>query len=62
MIMSQTSCVYLGPFADDTCTYTTDRKEGYVFSAIGTWCESWNIKVNHDKTQAIYFSHRLKPP
>jgi hypothetical protein len=23
--------VYLGFFADDTCIYATDRKEGYVF-------------------------------
>jgi hypothetical protein len=26
----QTPGVYLGLFADDTCIYTTDRKEGYV--------------------------------
>jgi hypothetical protein len=24
-------------------------------------CERWNIKINEDKTQAIYFSHRLRP-
>ena len=23
-----------------------------------TWCEKWNIKINEDKTQAIYFSHQ----
>jgi hypothetical protein len=45
----QTPGVYLGLFADDTCIYVTDRKE--------TWCERWNIKINEDKTQAIYFSH-----
>jgi hypothetical protein len=26
----QTSGVFLDLFADDTCIYTTDRKEGYV--------------------------------
>jgi hypothetical protein len=26
------------------------------------WCECRNIKLNEDKTQAIYFSHRLRPP
>jgi hypothetical protein len=26
------------------------------------WCTRWNIKINEDKTQAIYFSHRLRPP
>jgi hypothetical protein len=26
------------------------------------WCESWNIKINEDKTQGIYFSHSHRPP
>jgi hypothetical protein len=26
------------------------------------WCERWNIKINEDKTQAIYFSHQRAPP
>jgi hypothetical protein len=45
----------------------TDHKEGYILrklqrglSAIETWCERWNVKINEDKTQAIYFSHRLR--
>jgi hypothetical protein len=45
-----------------------DRKEGYVLrklqrglSAIGTWCERWNIRINEDNTPAIYFSQRLGP-
>jgi hypothetical protein len=25
------------------------------------WYEHWNIKINEDKPQAIYFSHRLIP-
>jgi hypothetical protein len=25
------------------------------------WCERWNIKINADKTQAIYSSHRSAP-
>jgi hypothetical protein len=65
---SQTLGVYLGLFADDTCIYATDRKEDYVLrklqrglSAIETSCERWNIKINGDKTQAIYFSHRFRP-
>jgi hypothetical protein len=64
----QTPGVYLGLFADDTCIYATDRKEAYVLrklqrglSATETWCKRWNIKINEDKTQAIYFSHRIRP-
>jgi hypothetical protein len=26
------------------------------------WCERWNIKINEDKTQTIYFCHKNKPP
>jgi hypothetical protein len=53
MILPQTSCVYVGIFSDDTCVYTTDRKEGYVLSAIEMWCEDLNIKINHDMTGHI---------
>jgi hypothetical protein len=63
----QTPDVYLGLFADDTCIYATERKEGYILrnlqwglSAIETWCECWNLKINEHKAQAIYFSHRLR--
>jgi hypothetical protein len=27
-----------------------------------TWCEGWNIKVNEDKTQGIFFSRSRRPP
>jgi hypothetical protein len=47
----QTPGVYLGLFADDTCIYATDSKEGYVLrklqrglSALETWCERWKKK------------------
>jgi hypothetical protein len=26
------------------------------------WCERWNIKINEEKTRAIYFTHRNSPP
>jgi hypothetical protein len=26
------------------------------------WCERWNIKINEDKTQVIYFTHRNRLP
>jgi hypothetical protein len=65
----QTSGVCPDIFAYDSCIYATDRKENYALrnlqrslSAIEKWCEHWNIKVNEDKTQAIYFSHRIRPP
>jgi hypothetical protein len=59
---SQTHGVYLALFADDACLYATDRKEGFVISSMETWCESWNIKINKDKTQGIYFSRSRRPP
>jgi hypothetical protein len=61
---AQTPGVYLAFFTDDTCIYTTDRREGYVlrklqrgFTSMESWCERWNIKINEDKAQVIYFSH-----
>jgi hypothetical protein len=27
-----------------------------------TWCERWNIKINEDTTQGIYFSRTPQPP
>jgi hypothetical protein len=41
--------LYLGLFADDTCIYATDHKEGYVrklqqgLSTTEMQCEHWNI-------------------
>jgi len=26
-----------------------------------SWCERWDMKINEDKTQAIYLSHRRRP-
>jgi hypothetical protein len=56
-------------FADDTCLYVIERKEGYVLrkvqrglNSMSSWCERWNIKINEDKTRAIYFSHQRRPP
>jgi hypothetical protein len=66
----QTPGVNLALFADDTCLYATDRKEGYVCSekdpawldSMAAWCKHWNIKINEDKTRAIYFTRRNRPP
>jgi hypothetical protein len=56
-------------FADDTCIYTTQKHECRVFNklqrgltAVGSWCQHWNIKINEGKTQAIYFSRRRRLP
>jgi hypothetical protein len=61
--------VNLALFADDTCLYATDRKEGYVLRKIqrglncmASWCERWNIEINEENTRAIYFTHRNRPP
>jgi hypothetical protein len=61
--------VNLALFADDTCLYATDRKEGYVLRKIqrglncmAAWCLHWKIKINEEKTREIYFTHRNRPP
>jgi len=62
----QTPGANLALFADDTCICTTDCKEGYLLiklqcglTSMESWCERWNMKINEDKTQAIY-SHRRR--
>jgi hypothetical protein len=47
----------------------TDHKEGYVLRKIqrgldstAAWCKYWNIKINEDKTRAIYFTCQNRPP
>jgi hypothetical protein len=37
------------------------RKLQRCLSSVETWCERWNIKINIEKSQAIYFSRRFKP-
>jgi hypothetical protein len=31
-------------------------------NSMSAWCGRWNIKINEDKTQAIYFSHQRRLP
>jgi hypothetical protein len=59
----------LALFADDTCLYATDHKEGYVLrklqrglNSMVEWSKRWNIRIKEDKTQAIYFSHKIRLP
>jgi hypothetical protein len=38
------------------------RKLQRSLTSMEAWCERWNIKINEDKTQGIYFSHSLRLP
>jgi hypothetical protein len=65
----QTHVVHLALFAEETCPYVTDRKEGFIvrklqrgLSSREIWCERWNIKINEDKTQWVYFSCSRRLP
>jgi hypothetical protein len=50
-------------FVDDTCIYATGKHERRVLcklqrglTAVNSWCERWNIKMNEGKPQAISLS------
>jgi len=65
---SKTPGTQLALFADHTCIYATDRKEGFKIrklqhglTPMEARCEHWNVKIKEDKTQAIYFSHGNRP-
>jgi hypothetical protein len=67
--MPQAIGVHLALFADDTCLYAIECKDGYVLrklqrglNSMVEWSKRWNIKLNEDKTQAIYYSHRIRLP
>jgi hypothetical protein len=58
---------HLALFPDDTCILATEKRERRVLcklqrglTAVRSWCERWNIKINEGKTQAIYFSKRRR--
>jgi hypothetical protein len=66
----QTPGVNLALFAGDTCLYATPQ-EGYEYvlrkiqrglDYMAAWCKHWNIKINEDKTRAIYFTLQNRPP
>jgi hypothetical protein len=40
--------------------FSTKLQRG--LTAVGSWCQRWNIKINEGKTQAIYFSRRRRMP
>jgi hypothetical protein len=53
----QTPGMNLALFADDTCLYATDLKEGCVLrklqrelDSMAAWCKRWKNKINEDKT------------
>jgi hypothetical protein len=53
----------LALFADDTCLYATERNEGHLLrkmqrglDSVAASFERWYIKINEDKTRAIYKS------
>jgi hypothetical protein len=54
--------VHLALFADDTCLYATECKEGYVLrklqgglNSVDEWSKCYNFKINEVKTQDIYY-------
>jgi hypothetical protein len=60
---------HLALFDDDTCIYATEEHERRVLcklqrglTAVNWWCKCWNIEINKGKSQAIYFSRRLRVP
>jgi hypothetical protein len=45
--------------------YTQQRNMSKLqrgLTAVGSWCQRWNIKINEGKSQVIYFSRRRRMP
>jgi hypothetical protein len=57
---------HLTLLTDDACISTTEKHEHLVLcklqcslTAVKSWCEQWNIKIQEGKTQVIYFFRKL---
>ena len=55
-------------FADDTCTFTTNRNPKQAqkiiqnhLNKLSEYCEKWKIKINPEKTQTIIVKQNRKP-
>jgi hypothetical protein len=64
----QANGVNLALFADDTCLYGTECKEGCVsrklqqeLDSMAARCKRWNREINEEQTRGIYFSHQIRP-
>lgn len=67
--MPKTNKTQLYQYADDTAVITTAQNQNSVASNIQThlklieyWCKKWKVEINADKTQAIIFTNKRKPP
>jgi hypothetical protein len=56
--------VYISLSLLTTPVYATEHKAGYVLrklqhglNSMVEWSKHWNIKINEDRMQAIYFSY-----
>jgi hypothetical protein len=59
--------IHLALFADETYIYVTEKHEHcvvsklqHVHTAVKSWCDHWNIKINEGKTQMIYLYRRFR--
>ncbi|GBO23086.1 RNA-directed DNA polymerase from mobile element jockey [Araneus ventricosus] len=59
----------LSIFADDTAILARNKNHNYVQLALNRhlktledWFTKWKIQINTDKTEAVMFSHAIKPP
>jgi hypothetical protein len=66
---SATPGTHLALFADATCIYSAEKHKRHVLcklqcglTAVKSWYECWNMKINEEKFQAISFSRRRRVP
>jgi hypothetical protein len=57
---------HLALFADDTCLYATEHKEGYVIrklqhgiNSVAEWSKRWNIKIRRRRSTSLIELDRL---
>lgn len=67
--LPRTSTTHLACYADDTCIYTADKYVNSIatylqhhIDLLEDWCVKWKVKINPDKSHAIFFSRKIPPP
>lgn len=65
----RTDLTSLALYADDTCIYAAahhpDSVATYIqhhIDLLEDWCIKWKVKINAEKSHAVYFSWRSTPP
>jgi hypothetical protein len=60
LLCSRTIPVYTQQRSMRVVCWTNSSVASLPLTAVGSWCQRWNMKINEGKTRAMYFSKRRR--